>query len=34
MVKDLLMMLLFWAMVMGPCLVALNTGVHSESEEA
>ncbi len=31
--KDILIMLAFCAMVMAPCLVALNTGVHRYTEE-
>ncbi len=34
MMNDVLIMLAFWAMVLGPCLVALNTGAHSDTEEA
>jgi len=32
--KDILIMFVFWAMVLGPCLVALHTGAHRETEEA
>jgi hypothetical protein len=32
--KDLAIVLLFLAMILGPCLVAYNTGVHRYTEEA
>jgi hypothetical protein len=30
---DILLLLLFWAMVIAPCLVAMNTGAHRDHEE-
>ena len=32
--SDIVIILLFWAMVLAPCLVALNTRVHVDTEEA
>jgi hypothetical protein len=34
MMKDILIVLAFWAMTLGPCLVALHTGAHRHTEEA
>jgi hypothetical protein len=31
---DILIIVAFWAMVLAPCLVALNTGAHRDTEEA
>jgi hypothetical protein len=30
---DVLIILLFWAMVLAPCMVAMHTGVHRETEK-
>jgi len=34
MMKDIFIMLAFWAMVLAPCLVALHTGAHRDAEKA
>jgi hypothetical protein len=34
MMHDIFIILAFWAMILVPCLVALHTGVHRETEEA
>ena len=31
---DILIILAFWAMIIGPCLVAMHTGVHLDPEDA
>ena len=31
---DILIILAFWAMIIGPCLVAMYTGAHLDSEDA
>jgi hypothetical protein len=31
---DILIMLAFWAMILAPCLVALRTNAHYDSEKA
>ncbi len=30
MVKDMALLVVFWAIVMGPCLLALKTGLHRD----
>jgi hypothetical protein len=30
---DILMILIFWAMVLAPCMVAMNVGLHLHSED-
>ena len=32
--KDILIILGFWAMVFAPCIVALNTGAHREPQNS
>ncbi len=31
--KDLLIILVFWAMIIAPCVVALHTGAHLDNED-
>jgi hypothetical protein len=30
---DLTIILLFWAMILAPCMVAMNVGIHRFTEE-
>jgi hypothetical protein len=32
--KDILIVLLFWAMVLAPCMVAPRTGAHLDPDDA
>jgi len=32
--RDIVVILLFWAMVLAPCLIALHTGAHLDGEDA
>ena len=32
--KDIVIMLLFWAMVLAPCMAAMYVGAKSDNEEA
>ncbi len=32
--KDIVIILSFWLMVIAPCLVAMRTGAHRDTEEA
>jgi hypothetical protein len=32
--RDIVVILLFWAMVLAPCLIALHTGAHMDREDA
>ena len=32
--RDVVIILAFWAMILAPCLVALQTGAHLDSEDA
>jgi hypothetical protein len=32
--KDIAIILIFWAMILAPCLVALQTRAHLDSEDA
>ncbi len=32
--RDLLIILAFWAMIIGPCLIAMHTGAHLDTEDA
>lgn len=32
--RDVVIILLFWAMVLAPCVVALHTGAHLDQEDA
>jgi hypothetical protein len=31
--RDIVIILLFWAMILTPCLVAMHTGVHRDVAE-
>ena len=32
MVKDLVLIVMFWGLIMGPCLLAMKTGLHRDEE--
>lgn len=31
--RDIVIIMLFWAMVLAPCMVAMHTGAHLDTED-